>query len=282
MFDVFSTIYAQNSEFINGVASTVTILGFIFGLSKRNNDKQKRIFYQWVRQERISFDLPAGFEAEVFNVTGGGKTLITDFITLSNRTDVTVTDDDFVNRPTFKKKNSSTIFASQIVDTNNGAHAQVDDIGDGIQISKICIPRNTALTVYLAHDSAIEKGIDATTKDLPDLTQRSFNKLHDTFLFTLPFFLAWMASFTGFFVWGLKTASEFQIPIWSYLIFIPFLGALLIASLQICAETLPRIVGEFIENRFSRNKDETRHAAKNVRQEVERRLALQNQDLEKA
>ena len=282
MFDFLSTIYTQNSDFINGAASTVTIFGFILGLSKRNTDRQKRIFYQWVRQERINFDLPAGFNVKVSNSSGDGKTLITDFITLSNRTDVTVTDDNFVNRPTFRKKNNATIFASQVVDSNNGAHALIDAEGDRIEISNICIPRNTTLTVYLAHDSAIEKRIDATTKDLPDLTQGSFRKLHDTFLFSIAFFLAWFAGVMGLFLWSIKMTSQFHAPNWSYLLFIPFLFALIAFSLPIFTEILPRAIGEFIDNRFSRNKDETRHAAGTIRQEVERRLALQNQASEKA
>jgi hypothetical protein len=190
MFEGVSSTYLEYESFLNGVVTALTLVGTLFGTYRFIKSRQKKIFYQWVRSRKVKkLAFPAYSQSITFegNV---GKTLVTDIIVISNRTDVTLTDDDFAKPISIQKKPGKLIYQYTIVDTGNGASASIENMDKSIKLSNLHIPRSSALTFFIAHDEAIEKVLHATTKSIPDLKQKSFKKAREnTFISSSSFLI---------------------------------------------------------------------------------------------
>ncbi|WP_341234887.1 hypothetical protein [uncultured Sulfitobacter sp.] len=190
MFEGLSSFYMEYESFLNGVVTTVTLGSFIFALYRFIKSRQKKIFYQWVRSRKVKkLAFPAYSQSITFegNV---GKTLVTDIIVISNRTDVTLTDDDFAKPISIQKKPGKLIYQYTIVDTGNGASASIENTETSIELSNLHIPRLSTLTFFIAHDEAIAQVLHATTKSLPDLKQKTFKKAREnTFISSSSFLI---------------------------------------------------------------------------------------------
>jgi hypothetical protein len=179
MFEFLPRFYLDNADFINGAASVLTIFATASAINGYRRRQQEKIFYQWVRSIRINSDIPAGYRVSVsFNQQNGSR-LVTDIITISNRTDTTLTDEDFVQPIRFKRINERALYQCLIVETSSGAHGKLCPTTDSIILEEIEIPRCSTLTIFLAHDDAVEKTLNATTKKLPDPVPRAFKKPHE-------------------------------------------------------------------------------------------------------
>jgi hypothetical protein len=190
MFEWVSSTYLEYESFLNGVGTTLGILGFLGGLYGFAKSRQKRILYQWVRSRKASSLTLPGYSQSISFGGSVGKTLITDIIVISNRTDVTLTDSDFVKPITVQKKPEKIIYQYNIVDTGNGASASIENTETSIELSNLHIPRLSTLTFFIAHDEAIAQVLHATTKSLPDLKQKTFKKAREnTFISSTSFLI---------------------------------------------------------------------------------------------
>ena len=174
MFDWVSEFYSNNSDFINGAGSTVSIVGALIGLSRFRNKSRKKIFYQWVRKDRIANDSHPRFLVDVKLDLKRGKSLITDVISISNRTDVTITDDDFVEPISIPRDPDKVVYCATAVTISNNSDAKIEIDDFCFKLTDLRIARHSTVTIYLSHDSATKKGFQTVLKSLPDPVETTF------------------------------------------------------------------------------------------------------------
>ncbi|NOC81868.1 hypothetical protein [Ruegeria sp. HKCCD6428] len=272
MFEFLSSLYANNGDYINGVASTISILGAFFWLRGHKERKKKKLFFQWVREERIKTNLPKGFDITISNGEAKGHSLVTDVITLLNNTDVVLTDEDFAKPIAIPKKNKNTVFSSIVIDSNNGSHAMLSDQQEAIILSDVYIPRGNSLTIYVAHDSAIQKHLHGDLKNLPSLAAKKYLRPSDTWQFGLVSIVLVLASFILIFQYfppldGSESASlgykvfRTVTPIFIFL-----------ASIPILMDVLPRKLDPYLRRFFGISKEEYLHTSETVTFECEAKI----------
>lgn len=180
MFEWLSTIYLAQREFINGAASAVTLVGAVWAIRNYRKSKTRKLVYQWQREEKVQSDLPDGFSIKISLGEQEGTSLTTDFVTLLNKTNITLTEDDFVRPVQFEVDDTGIVFEAKVVDVGNGATGSLKRTQNMLTLSEFYIPRDTALNIYLAHDKSVAKRLLGTPKSIPDLEERTFSRPSDT------------------------------------------------------------------------------------------------------
>jgi hypothetical protein len=269
MFDWVSSIYSEYGSFLNGVFTTLGFLGTPFGAYQIIKSRQKKVFYQWVRSQKAANPTIPGYSQSISFEGNVGKTLITDVIVISNRTDVTLTDEDFVKPISIQKNPDKKIYQCMIVDTGNGASASLQHMEASIQISNLHIPRSSSLTLFIAHDEAIIKILHATTKSIPDLQQKTFKKAYENILVSSSLFVvsSSVLLISGLLVLNWFTENDtqiyFRVPIvLSWLIIYGFFS-------YFVNNVLPKSINSILRPIFGLTIDEDRLAEKYVMAYVE-------------
>lgn len=243
MFEAVGNFYIAHQDFLNGVATTVTILAASFGVARYFQSKQKRIYYHWDRIDLLPRTLPSGFRLEISNRNGSGEGLLIDAVNISNRSGITLTDSDFVKPIHFKLKDDKTVYQAEVYDANNGASGHLEFNSGKVELRELTIPRNESLTLLFSHDSAIEKGIFATPKSLPDLKEKEPVKASQTALVQLANLVFLAATATAIYVYLEPFGSEKSEFSWArFLISL----ALYLACFFSCETLVPNAIGRLL------------------------------------
>lgn len=179
-----------NSQFASGVATALTIVGAVFAFRNWQKKRSSRLFFSWNRLPLVLGSPPSGFTV---TVTGGGITgsaLYRDLFLLSNRTDQTITDDDFVELPVIPRHPSGKIFRIEPLEGFNGQSNTPVVSEHGIGLSGLKIPKNEAVAFEILHDGLVIERLDSLTKSIPDVGRRELSradKLDPIFLLLLTF-----------------------------------------------------------------------------------------------
>jgi hypothetical protein len=138
--------------------------------------------------------------------TRQGSNLVEDYFFLSNRTETTLTDDDFVGDVVLCRKRGSFIYSIALVELNKDSFAELKDTEEGIKISNLRVPRGSSLTIQILHDDALSGELAATTKTLRN-PKRKYFFYPDEFLVFVPPLAA--------FIFSVSAASILNIDFWS-------------------------------------------------------------------
>ncbi len=275
MFEFLSSLYSSNSDYINGVASAISIIGAFFWVKSRRERAKKKLFFQWVRKERVAAELPDGFSVSVSKGSSEGNSLVTDVITLVNNTDVSLTDQDFAKPIEILKKNTNTVFSNLVVDSNNGSHAVLQERDDAISLYNVYIPRGASLTIYLAHDSAFQKELRGDLKNLPNLEAKTFVRPSDSWqlglfgIFLLFVFLIFSFQYLSSIANSESDGSGSR----SLIDFVPFF--MVVGLVPIVVTYLPKKLDPFLRRLFGIPIEEYKHASENITIECESKLRSQ-------
>jgi len=227
MFEIVRTFYQEHSDFINGAASIVTLFGFAFGIKSYLQSRQKKIFYQWIRTIKIPPYAPPGYDVNVSYKEVTGSSLTTDVVTISNRTDVTLTDRDFVGPIRIPYNPQRKVYQSEVVNFSNGSTAKLDYDDNHICLRELQIPRSESVTIFLSHDDSFDKRLIAVPKSLPELIERRFKKPSETLIGTILFIILFISIVTVLEPFLTKPLTFVDFTGWgrlSYVVFLPFLG----------------------------------------------------------
>lgn len=275
MFDFFSYLYQQNADFVNGAASFATLAACVFAVKKYLQSRQKKIFFQWVREFKVSSDVPSGYKVKVEYKDVVGSVLTTDIITISNRTDITLTDVDFVKPIRIPRIRKKEVFQCEVVPFSNGADANIDLSDEHLTLTKIEIPRDKTLTVFLAHENAFPKKMFSNTKALPELVERNFNKPNDTpsvYLFSIGLYLLLLVALPDI----VDSIFNKMVPDDAHeLVLFPFgLGAILfmLGAIFVLAFWIPQKLTRFVRPLLGISKEEALLSGDSVGNHVEKVL----------
>lgn len=278
MFETIFSFYRENNESLNSIAATLTIVGAVWGLAQYWKSRKQKIFFDWNRSKRVTSSAPAGYEISVQFGDKSGNGLTTDTVVISNRTKVTLADDDFVKPISFKRIPGRTIYEAEILQMANGTAAELEFRDDHIELKKLHIPREKALAIYFAHDDAIHDQLTCTPKTLPDLRNKKFRAPQETVpaaLISLFIILGGLSFFAGFIerfligmepiIWQLGSISLLAI------------GTLLILSIVVRV-FLPKILDLTLGPIIGITHDELMLSRNHIRQLIETTIYAQRRD----
>ncbi|MEM1077510.1 MAG: hypothetical protein AAGI09_03185 [Pseudomonadota bacterium] len=186
-------------DFFGGVASTLAVIGAFLTARKWRSNRRAKLYYQWVRSERLLANLPVGYRVKVEFGEQKAERLFTDVLVLSNRTKSTVTDTDFVDLPRIPVSRKGILFEALCIDVGNGAHAEIEVTPDEISIRGLKIPREEVVCFYFAHSGIVEPEIKHLPKSLPEIARRDFEfpdaSLMAPLMFPLAVALLWFLNY---------------------------------------------------------------------------------------
>ncbi|WP_170587457.1 hypothetical protein [Ruegeria arenilitoris] len=277
MFDLISSIYHDNKEFIHGVASTISIFSAVLWFLGRNERKKKKLYFQWIRKDRVLTDLPAGFSVSVSKGDLNGRSLVTDAITLVNNTDVIIKDEDFAKPIEIYKKNTNTIFLMNTIDSNNGSHATLIERNDAIALSDVYLPRGASLTIYLAHDNVFPKELRGDLKNLPNLESKRFVPPSETWQLQTVFVALSIAAYFAIFYAVYATVVAAPAGSGNRLQIELFLMLATVAVIPLATVYFPRKLDRYLRGLLGISREEYFISSKNVIIECEAKLGADEQ-----
>lgn len=269
MFEYFVELYAKNSDFINGAASVASLVASLFAVNSFRKARQKKVFYQWKRIPKVISALPDGHEINITCENKSGESLTLDIVSISNRTDVTLTDADFVRPITIEADPERTIYKLEVVSASGDSNAKATYNDGSITISEMEVPRGSSITFYITHDNAIRKKLVSTTKSLPDLALREFKKPHEYMLSeTLAMLFVVVIMFTA--LEQVKQSTEgISVGVAAFFVVGTVLAGMIAFATESSSSFISKRIGWLLRPILGSTKDESILSSTSVEREIE-------------
>lgn len=156
MFEAIGQTYSTHSGFVNGVASTLTILLFIRGLFVLAATRNKVITRSSHRYEIVPHLHHPEIIISIQSPNGLGKRLVKDLHCIVNRTDVTLTDSDFVEPPSFMRSYGA-VYAVKMLSGDSKGRAKVTIEDNRVALTDVVIPRLSGVFFEIYHEGIVKK-----------------------------------------------------------------------------------------------------------------------------
>lgn len=169
MFDRLLFLYEKNSDSVNAVAATLTIILFLHGVWGWLARRKRKLFAS-VSRAQIVPDVHMGdVRVRVDAFGSSGHALYKDVLLVVNKTDITITDADFAERLCIPRKSQGTVYSYSVIESENSGRMDLEETPEGISARNVMIPRGMGAIAEIYHDGCLMKDVSAITRTLGDV-----------------------------------------------------------------------------------------------------------------
>ncbi|TGD63391.1 hypothetical protein EYC08_14010 [Tabrizicola sp. WMC-M-20] len=145
-----------NSDFITGIAFTITVGTAIVSLWKYLLSKGKGVSFDVFREDILSPCSIEGVSIIATSKAGTSDRVVRNIYIVSNRNDSAIADADFAGLPISISRENGVVHSMHKHDISFNGTYNVRSNGDSIAIDNLVIPAGHAIALEIVHDGCVD------------------------------------------------------------------------------------------------------------------------------
>lgn len=245
MFEIISETYSAHSDWINGSASTLTILGVVWAAINFVRRSRSKLVFCLITEEIYPRREMQHFSVSITGNGVEGGALYRTRGLISNRTRSTITDHDFIDLPHINKEDDGIVYSMEI--QGRGEFIEKKSPSK-ISFGNLKIKRDDGLIFIIFHDGCVSEKVVADSKSIDFSNYSEISVPYQKFIPAIAMTVLFLLAFLSAEIWSLFDTSGVPSLLKKFLVLLNLIA--IISVLILMADLIDKYLAPVLNKLF--------------------------------